>query len=279
MKIAISSDNHLDVNQVDVNQALNFQGHWLLDHQVDSYLFAGDLFNDFQQTRAYFTRLQALLGQQTRVYYIAGNHDLLKHAPYALVEECSDPAYLHRRFVDLAGTDWRVIGNNGWYDYSFSSYANQPQRVAQWKRAYWLDSIIDQPLSDQQRMANVLQEVDKQLQAAKLAGKKVILLTHFAPAVEALGQPPANLISPRQRYFYQMFRAMTGSKRLGGLVERSGVVKKVFYGHLHGQHPTFSRHGVDYYHQAVGVRNKRINEWQTDNFFDQWQLTLKTIEL
>lgn len=51
MKIAISSDNHLDVNQVNVDQALAFQTKWLIDHHVDYYFYAGDLFNNFQETR------------------------------------------------------------------------------------------------------------------------------------------------------------------------------------------------------------------------------------
>lgn len=279
MKIAISSDHHLDVNRVDVYQALQFQASWLIDHHVDKYFFAGDLFNDFQRTRDYFARLRLLLGTRTTAYFIAGNHDMLKHAPYQLVEHCPDPGYLHQHFVDLPGTQWRVIGNNGWYDYSFSTYADQPQRVAQWKNAYWLDSAIDQPVDDQQRMATVLHQVANQLRAAQQVGKQVIFLTHFVPRADLLAPRPSFVTSPRQQYFYQMFRAMMGSARLGALLERSGVVKKVFYGHLHGLHPAISHHGVTYYNQAVGVRNKRSNEWQADDFFDQWQQTVKIMEL
>ncbi|WP_302176572.1 hypothetical protein [Limosilactobacillus ingluviei] len=43
MKIAISSDNHLDVNQVDPAQALAAQAKWLLEQQVGAYFFLGDL--------------------------------------------------------------------------------------------------------------------------------------------------------------------------------------------------------------------------------------------
>lgn len=279
MKIAVSSDNHLDVNRIDVEKALNFQSDWLLGHDISYYFFDGDLFNDFQQTCNYFFRMRQLLGPRAAAYFIAGNHDMLKNAPHQLVEHCPDPGYLHQHFVDLPGTRWRVIGNNGWYDYSFSSYTNQPRRVAQWKNAYWLDSAIDQPFDDQQQMANVLQQVKKQLDDARQAGKQVIFLTHFAPRAELLSPQPSFVSSPRQQYFYQMFRAMMGSSKLGDLLEQSGIVKLVFYGHLHGQHPVITRHGVSYYNQAVGVRNKRSNEWQANNFFDQWRQTLKIIEL
>lgn len=279
MKIAISSDNHLDVNQVDVEQALKFQAQWLVSHQVGYYFFAGDLFNDFQQTQDYFTRLQKKLGSQVKVYYIAGNHDMLNHAPYSMVESPNAPAYLHNRFVDLPDTDWRVIGNNGWYDYSLSPFADQPAKVAQWKKVYWLDSAIDQPGSDQERMETVLNQVDGQLVAAQQAHKQVMLLTHFAPAKEALAPTPRYVVSKRQQYFYHMFLAMTGSARLGQLVEKAGNVHYVFYGHLHGIHLPFTRNGVTYLNQAVGVKNKRMNEWQVADFFHQWSTTLKVLQL
>lgn len=278
MKIAISSDNHLDVNQVNVDQALAFQTKWLIDHQVDYYFYAGDLFNNFQETRDYFARLQSRLGSQAKVYYIAGNHDMLNHAPYSLVENLADSAYLHDRFVDLPGTNWRVIGNNGWYDYSLSPLGDQPAKVAQWKKVYWLDSAIVQPGSDQERMATVLNQVNTQL-VTQQVGKQVMLLTHFAPAKEALAPTPRFVVSQRQQYFYQMFLEMTGSDKLGQLVEQAGNVRYVFYGHLHGIHPAFTRNGVTYLNQAVGVKNKRMNEWQAADFFQQWSTTLRIIEL
>lgn len=278
MRIAISSDNHLDVNRVPVDDCLAAQAQWLQDQQVAAYFYGGDLFNDFALTRHYFTRLQTAVGSRCRVYYIAGNHDLLNHAPFDLVENLTDPAYLHNQYVDLPGIDWRMIGNNGWYDYSFSTYADQPRRVRQWKNAYWLDSSIDQPLSDPARMDRVLAQVDHQLNAAAHSHKRVMLLTHFAPVAAVLGPRP-HFTTSRQEYFYQMFRAMTGSARLGQLVEQSGIVKRVFYGHLHGQHPVIHQHGVTYLNQAVGVRNKRNNEWQRENFIDQWEFRLRIIDL
>ena len=78
MKIAVSSDNHLDVNRVPVDTALDLQADWLRRRSVDYYLFAGDLFNDYLKTRDYFARLQARV-PQTKIYYILGNHDLLNH--------------------------------------------------------------------------------------------------------------------------------------------------------------------------------------------------------
>lgn len=279
VRIAISSDNHLDVNQVDPAAVLAMQAQYLQDHSVQYYFYAGDLFNDFTQTRQYMTDLQHRLADRVHVYYIAGNHDLLQHASYDQIEHLSAPGYLHRHYVDLPGTNWRMIGNNGWYDYSFSTYRDDSIAVRQWKRVYWLDSEIEQPGDDQERMNNVLSQVTAQLAAAKDAGKRVLFLTHFAPRHELLAPRPAGVNTPRRERFYQMITAMMGSDRLGDLLESTGNVKYAFYGHLHGIHPPLEHNGVTYLNQAVGVRNKRINEWQQDDFTAQWQSSLRILDL
>lgn len=279
VRIAISSDNHLDVNQVDPAAALAMQAQYLQDHSVQYYFYAGDLFNDFTQTRQYMTDLQHRLADRVHVYYIAGNHDLFQHASYDQIEHLSAPGYLHRHYVDLPGTNWRMIGNNGWYDYSFSTYRDDSIAVRQWKRVYWLDSEIEQPGDDQERMNNVLSQVTAQLAAAKDAGKRVLFLTHFAPRHELLAPRPGGVNTPRRERFYQMITAMMGSDRLGDLLESTGNVKYAFYGHLHGIHPPLEHNGVTYLNQAVGVRNKRINEWQQDDFTAQWQSSLRILDL
>lgn len=279
VRIAVSSDNHLDVNQVDVNAALQMQAEWLCKQKVDYYFYAGDLFNRFTSTRHYFDQLRTRLQGKVQVYYIAGNHDLLNAAPFSLVESRFAPAYLHNAFVDLPGTDWRVIGNNGWYDYSFSAYADRPAEVGRWKKVYWLDSAVDQPMSDNQRMRLVLRQVKAQLAAARAARKRVALVTHFAPRRELLSPQPDQVKTPRQQRFYQMINAMLGSQQLGELLEAAGNVRLVFYGHLHGSHPPYFHGGVQYLNQAVGVKNKRINEWQAQDFTTQWQRTLRIADL
>ena len=278
IKIAISSDNHLDVNQVNSDQALTFQSSWLKENKVDYYLFGGDLFNDFAKTERYFNELQELT-PETKIFYILGNHDMLNNISFDEIEHLRSPLYIHNCSIDIPNTNWRIIGNNGWYDYSFSKYADQTEKVQTQKKVYWLDSSIDQPIDDQERMKNVLDQVKVQLSLAKAAGKKVIFLTHFAPRHELLAPKPAAVNTPRKERFYQMINAMMGSDQLSNLLEDSGIVKYAFYGHLHGIHPPLKRNNTIYYNQAVGVNNKRINEWQRDNFFDQWVATIQSINV
>lgn len=279
VRIAVSSDNHLDVNRIDPEWALEMQADHLEKQGVRYYFYGGDLFNDFDRTRHYMEKLRERLAGRVSVYYVAGNHDLLQHAPYKLVETLADQSYLHNRFVDLAGTDWRMIGNNGWYDYSFSTYRNRPKEVAQWKKVYWLDSAIELPGDDREQMAMVLSQVQEQLLRARRDHKRVLFLTHFAPRHELLAPKPAAVTTPRRERFYQMINAMMGSDRLGELLEHDPAVRYVFYGHLHGQHPALTRGGVTYFNQAVGVRNKRIDEWEHPDFAAQWQACLRIMDL
>ena len=51
MRVAFSSDNHLDVNQVSVEETLRQQAKWLNEQHVQAYIHGGDLFNDFSKTR------------------------------------------------------------------------------------------------------------------------------------------------------------------------------------------------------------------------------------
>ena len=278
MKIAVSSDNHLDVNRVSVDAALALQADWLVQQSIDYYLFAGDLFNDYLKTRDYFARLQARV-PQTRIYYVLGNHDLLNHVTADQTEHATDPRYLHNRAVDLPGSDWRLIGNNGWYDYSFSSYYQQPAAVEAWKKVYWLDGSIDQHETDQARMARVLQQTTVLLDQAQRDHKWVLFLTHFVPCQHLLAPKAAGIKTARMERFYQMINAMLGSDRLGRLLENYPNVKTVFYGHVHGVHPPLTRAGLTYFNQAVGVHKKRHDEWQAATFAGQWERTVRVVEL
>ncbi len=57
VKIAVSSDNHFDINKVDLTPTIQAQAAFLTDQSVDDYLIAGDLFNDFTKSAAYVKQL------------------------------------------------------------------------------------------------------------------------------------------------------------------------------------------------------------------------------
>jgi len=273
IRVAFSSDNHFDVNRVDARVMLQQQAAYLLQQQVQWYLIAGDLFNDFQRSQQYVVDLQAQLGSQVHVLWIAGNHDMVSGVNFDELEQGTFAGYLHNRYVDIPETDWRIIGHNGWYDYQYA--ANLPgmtaRDFAQWKYAYWIDRSIKQPMSDPERAQLMLNQVTAQLAAAKAAHKQVVFMTHFVPRAEfvPLGQG---------HHFWEMARALMGTPRLGTLLE-SYQVAHVLFGHLHLHPAPQDFNGTMYYDQAVGYGRKRLNEWRTTSFMDEWKLETFLLDL
>ncbi|QLL69394.1 phosphoesterase [Lactobacillus sp. 3B(2020)] len=278
MRIAISSDNHLDVNQIDPHWAVNQQADWLVSHRIDQYYHLGDLFNNFQRTQAYVHELQQRVGGLIKIRYLAGNHDLISGIREESLEKLADPLYFHNSYFDVPQTDWRLIGINGWYDYTFSPYQVDRVKVAHWKRVYWIDGGIPQRETDQARLARQINDLDEQLQAASQDKKKVILLTHFVPTVELVPPMPSQFNRARQIEFWNMLWAMLGSQRFGEKLATSAIVKRVVFGHLHGQPPVLKVGGVNYYNAAVGVK-RRYREWQMPTFMAQWEKRLIVWEL
>lgn len=273
VRLALSSDNHFDVNRVNVRDVMRAQAAYLAQRGVEWYLIAGDLFNDFQRSEQFVVDLQALLGPQTQVRWIAGNHDMVSGISFDELEKGQFAGYLHNRFVDIPGTDWRIIGNNGWYDYQFATEIpnTTPASFLQWKRAYWIDRAIQQPLSDPERAELVLTQVRSQLLAAQKAHKRVLLMTHFVPRADYLRWSTDNR-------FWNMANALMGTPRLGRLLEQFDVAH-VLFGHLHAQSQVHQFNGTTYYDQAVGYGLKRINEWQAANFMDQWYQRTRLLDL
>lgn len=274
VRVALTSDNHFDVNQLDSNELLKHQAQVLADLKVKYYIIAGDTFNDFTKTVHYVDVLQHELGSQTEVYFLAGNHDMAAGVTYDELETRINAHYLHNQFVDIPGTDWRIVGNNGWYDYTFASQLFNERSVAdfaQWKRAYWFDGVIEQPMTDPEREDVVLQQTTNQLLDATVASKRVLYVTHFVPRAEY------TRITDDNR-FWNMANAMYGSRRLGDVLTKGRVVYAQF-GHLHIKSEPRTFDHVTYFNQSVGYNTHRLQEWRHADFMSEWQTRLRILNL
>ncbi len=120
VKIALSSDNHFDINKIDTAEIIPQQVEYLKKLGIQYYLNAGDFFNDFSKTLKYTETLRDSL-EDIKFAFIAGNHDMLKNVTYQQLEDGNWPGYLNNKFLDVVDTNYRIIGINGWYDYSFAS--------------------------------------------------------------------------------------------------------------------------------------------------------------
>lgn len=275
MKIAMSSDNHFDVNHVDLPEMIPRQAEYLIKNHISYYFMTGDLFNDFSKSIDYCEQLQAACAGLCHVYFIAGNHDMLNGVSYNELENTElHPQYLHHRILQIPNSPWCVVGNNGWYDYSLTSpeltHLSNSQ-LNNWKQHFWVDQRIDSPLSDQERMDRVLSQVDQDLKSSKKTGQQILFLTHFVP---------------QQNYiFYQLdhsrwqiINAFLGSRRLTAILEKYHVQYAAF-GHLHIRQSPQTINNITYLHKPLGYGLKRLFEWQQSDFFIEWYRTLITLKI
>ncbi|KRN01635.1 phosphohydrolase [Levilactobacillus senmaizukei DSM 21775 = NBRC 103853] len=269
MRVGLISDLHLDINRISIEAAVKIQADFLKRQQIDLYLIAGDISNYFDQSLAFVRRLQQAISPR-QVRFIAGNHDMLHDRSYAELEAPEDITYLHNQFIDLPGTDWRVIGNNGWYDYQFADNL-VGRNFLTWKRAFWVDAAIEQPMSDPERMDRVLEQTTDQLEAAKTAEKRILYMTHFAPRRDFIRYTDDDR-------FWNMANALMGSPRLGPLLESYGV-EYVLFGHLHAHRAPLIRGNTEYDNPALGYRKRQVNEWSQPDFATEWKRRLRVIEL
>lgn len=261
-KIIVSSDNHFDVNKQDVSQSLHQQATALHQLQPDYYLIAGDLFNDFEKSLHYVHDLQNALGQKTKVLFIAGNHDMGRNISFNELETALDPLYLHNQYLDIPNSNWRIIGHNGWYDYSFTPLLD-PAAIVRFRSGFYYDRVIDQPMSDIERMALGHTQMHQLLDDALNAHKQVIFFTHFSPINDELYYP-----DPSSRW--AMVNGVLGSTKTGLLLAEYPNVQRVFYGHVHITVPPRQKKGLTYYNASVGYNRHHLQEWTADNFYQSW---------
>jgi len=250
MKLGVISDLHVDVNKAyPIAELLAQQA---TQQQLDILLLAGDISNDYTTTLAFLDRMAALCNIPCR--FVPGNHDLWQQgdeypdtaALYRLYAQ--HPACLAGRNVPLGG-DWVVVGETGWYDYSFGGAAYTPQQFA--RRALggrtWQDSLFTnwgQP--DAQVHEAMLQSLTEKLKQTQ--GKKQIAVTHMVTA------PQFTVPTERENWAY--FNAFLGSSAYGQLYRQAGVRVSIM-GHVHYR--------------------KQVTEGETTylcsclNYFSEWQ--------
>lgn len=273
VKIAFASDLHFDVNQLDPKKLIQQQIDFLNRQEVDYCFVAGDTFNEFQKTLDYFEEFNNR-SKNTRAYFVAGNHDMVRGVKYYELEEPQSEYYLHNQTLQLAGTKYTIIGNNGWYDYSFAKTKLNltDNDYYHFKQTFWVDGVIDSPLSDQERFARSLAQIEErilELNAEDPTSHK-ILLTHFVPKLE--------FIKFTAFEKWNISTAMLGGIGLGNLIDKYQL-DFVDFGHLHVRFPDTKIGQTTYLHQPLGYNTKRRSEWINPDFMTEFALTTKIIEI
>ncbi len=226
MKVGCISDIHIDMNrEFDV---LGVLAQTARKKQLDALVIAGDISNHYTTTLAFLKQLGVRM--EIPCYFVPGNHDLwdesgtCRNTEEIFKQYQEHPHCLIGRGIPLAG-DWVLIGNTGWYDYSFSSPKYQWEDFAKRKlgQRTWMDSInVRWGKADRQVHLSMLAQLEEQM--VRNRGKKLIAVTHMLP--------DAYFTVPESVPEWDYFNAFLGSRDYGGLYEQEEVQYAVC-GHVH----------------------------------------------
>jgi len=234
MKIGILSDIHVDLNGG--GAVINGLLAAMLRQGVEVMVIAGDVSSDYRVTLDSLEQLQERSG--IRILFVPGNHDIWNEAhpditawqAYEKLERF--PGNLTRGPQEISG-GWTIIGDLGWYDYSFggSQYSREDFDRMQFGERIWQDrikAIWDRHTLEIHR--TFYEKLDDQLKRTKVSRcsdsskRKIILVTHVLPRKEFTVQRP----DPEWIYL----NAFLGSPEYGELALDHGVRYSIC-GHVH----------------------------------------------
>jgi len=234
MKIGILSDIHVDLNggQAVINGLLTA----MLRRDVEVMVIAGDVSSDYRVTLDSLEQLRERSG--IRIVFVPGNHDIWNEAhpeitawqAYRELERF--PGNLTAGPQEIAG-GWRIIGDLGWYDYSFGGvqYSREDFDRMQIGERIWQDrikAIWDRHTLEMHR--TFYEKLDDQLKNAEAepasdsSNRKILLVTHVLPRKEFTVQRP----DPEWIYL----NAFLGSPEYGELA-LAHRVRYSICGHVH----------------------------------------------
>ncbi len=228
MKIGILSDIHIDLEHPRPDKVLEGIVTAIKKIGIAVMIIAGDVANDYKLTLRALGDIEKASG--VRCLFVPGNHDIwnVNHP-----DKTSWDIYDALKTFDgnLANgpaeleDGWVVIGDLGWYDYTFGS---RQYSVAEFDRMkikdrLWQDKIkADWGKSTIEMHRYFYKKLENQLDACK--SNNIILVTHVLPILDFTVQPPNSM--------WQYLNAFLGSRQYGELA-LNYPVKYSISGHVH----------------------------------------------
>ena len=229
MKIGILSDIHVDINFTAKDVVTPAICKYAENKFLDMLIIAGDVASDYKLILSSLKQIERESG--IPCLYVPGNHDIWNEAypdktSWGIYELLKD--YSHN-IVDNPyefNNDWVVIGDIGWYDFSFGSekYTFEDFSKMKYGERIWQDSykaVWNRSTLEMHKY--FLDKLDKQLSSYK--EKNVILVTHVLPIKDFTVQSPPPM--------WEYMNAFLGGTEYGELILRYPNVKYAISGHVH----------------------------------------------
>lgn len=197
-----------------------------------------------------------------QILYVHGNHDLYHE----------DSAKAYEKLLEFKGNlgngpvhlnkDWIVIGDGGWYDYTFGE---EQFSAGKFNDFTWPDKVHAHWQADDGAVTErYLTQLENWLMEHQ--GKNIILVSHFVPF--------ERFVQVKNDPAWDFFNAMMGSKGVGELAEKYGV-KKMIFGHIHTRYHEDYK-GIDCICNPLGYFP---HEWVHDSAQEEIGSAIKVIEI
>ncbi|MGP4078730.1 metallophosphoesterase [Pseudalkalibacillus sp. R45] len=269
MKALIMSDLHLDINEQLLGRSVTLEFiNWLNKKSCDVVFIAGDLAGDALDGIQLVERIQSETNKE--VYFVAGNHDVWvpkdhkenSWSSYDLMYK--HPCYLNKPIQIGRHT---VIGDMGWYDYSFGLQHVPHIKFKEEKKHVWKDGLYARWETDDEEILNKMIK-NWRLQLEEHKDNPVMFINHFIPYKEFLTW----YADDEKMNFCQ---AYMGSNQVGELVDRYQNVDYVVFGHTHKRHGVVEHHGKKVICQPFGY----VYDWLGNNFVEELDKASVVIDL
>ncbi|MCC2250295.1 metallophosphoesterase [Virgibacillus sp. AGTR] len=231
MRLGIISDLHIDVNRemVPANTSyIEILYKKIQKEAIDILLIAGDISNDYQISIPFLNDLEAW--SNIKVLFVPGNHDY-----WSKENQVTDTWEIYKAYKAWHGClsnepyvlneEWVVIGDSGWYDYSFgdSSFSVTEFDKGHYMNRTWQDFIYTSwGRSNIDMHEHFYQKISEDLEAYK--DKKIIMMTHM------LSHASFTVPMPNKKWAY--FNAFLGSELYSTLYDKYDVRYGIM-GHVH----------------------------------------------
>lgn len=245
-KLAVISDLHVDINQLDEGLLTRLRG-FLLEKEVTHLHLAGDTGNTHQvaiETVAFFQ-------EKIPTTFHWGNHEMVDLVGEGGIEDFSGHGFLNFTRYELS-PEVDLLGVNGWYDYGYSDSADEVE-IRRLKDLFWYDRKITRLGTDPEVSQRINERLEQTLQRIS-PEKRIILSTHFVPKKEFIVQHEGEHVR------WNQLNAFLGSDAFGRVIDRYPQVTDVVFGHTHRRFES-KKIGPTWYH------------CRPFGYYYEWQLT------
>jgi putative phosphoesterase len=275
LKLLSFSDLHVDYNSRELKRDLTREiADCIKEFAPDRVVVAGDMAGGAERCIRYIEELQDLSG--VPLSYVPGNHSIW--APYKSGDSWAQYERLRNHpssLIDkplVLNEEWVLIGDMGWYDYSFGLDQKTRQEIEIEKNMIWKDSVMARwGMTDEELTDKMVEKLRKQF--VQFQDKKVVFANHFIPYAEyvPLSKRPEHPMGK----VWNMIRPFMGSVKLGEMLDEFDHVKYVIFGHKHWRHGVEVRKGKKIVCNPLGY----VKEWASGDFAREIRTSATLIEL